>query len=310
MDLNQLETFIHVAEYGSFSKAALVLGVAQPSLSRQVRALEIELREALLLRHGRGVELTESGRHLLEHCHGILHLVTKAKEDLAARRDEPTGHISIAMTPTLARLHTLPLIRAFRKTMPKARLALIEGFSAHITEWLTSGRADIGLVHNPEPLPALDIKPLRRGRLFLVSLATQAPVGPVPLRELANYPLVMPERGHIFRKLAEAAAAMAGVQLRVEWEVSSIPVILDLVFAGMGHAALGEDAILPVQHRKRLAVTPIVQPGIEFTLCLVTSAQRRETPLRQRTAALLEKLVLEDAPSLIGFEGPKPKRRA
>ena len=292
MNLNQLETFIHVAEYGSFSKAALVLGVAQPSLSRQVRALEIELREPLLLRHGRGVQLTECGRQLLDHCHGILHLVTQAKEDLAARRDEPVGHISIAMTPTLARLHTLPLIRAFRKEMPKARPAIIEGFSAHITEWLTSGRADIGLVHNPEPLPSLEIKPLRDGRLFLVSLATEAPDGPVPLRQLGKYPLVMPERGHIFRRLAESAAAMAGVQLRIEWEVSSIPVILDLVAAGMGHAALGEDAILPIQHLKRLAVTPIVQPGIKFTLCLVTPAQRRTTPLRQRTAELLEKLVL------------------
>jgi len=176
--------------------------------------------------------------------------------------------------------------------MPKARPAIIEGFSPHITEWLTSGRADIGLVHNPEPLPSLEIKPLRDGRLFLVSLATEAPDGPVPLRQLAKYPLVMPERGHIFRKLAESAAAMAGVQLRIEWEVSSIPVILDLVTAGMGHAVLGEDAILPIQHPKRLAVTPIVQPGIEFTLCLVTPAQRRATPLRQRTAALLEKLVL------------------
>ena len=292
MNLNQLETFIHVAEYGSFSKAALVLGVAQPSLSRQVRALEVELREPLLLRHGRGVQLTESGRHLLDRCHGILHLVSQAKEELAARRDEPVGHISIAMTPTLARLHTLPLIRTFRKAMPKARLAIIEGFSAHITEWLTSGRADIGLVHNPEPLPSLEIKPLRDGRLFLVSLASEAPDGPVPLSQLAKYPLVMPERGHIFRKLAESAAAMAGVQLRIEWEVSSIPVILDLVAAGMGHAALGEDAVLAIQHRKRLAVTPIVQPGIKFTLCLVTPAQRRETPLRQRTAALLEKLVL------------------
>ena len=292
MNLNQLETFIHVAEYGSFSKAALVLGVAQPSLSRQVRALEIELREPLLLRHGRGVQLTESGRQLLDHCHGILHLVMQAKADLAARRDEPVGHISIAMTPTLARLHTLPLIRAFRKEMPKARPAFIEGFSAHITEWLTSGRADIGLVHNPEPLPSLEIKPLRDGRLFLVSLATEAPDGPVPLRQLAKYPLVMPERGHIFRKLAESAAAMAGVQLRIEWEVSSIPVILDLVAAGMGHAALGEDAILPIQHLKRLTVTPIVQPGIKFTLCLVTPAQRRSTPLRRRTAELLEKLVL------------------
>jgi LysR family nitrogen assimilation transcriptional regulator len=129
-----------------------------------------------------------------------------------------------------------------------------------------------------------------------IGLASQAPDQAVPLRQLPNYPLVMPERGHIFRKLAESAAAMAGVQLRIEWEVSSIPVILELVAAGMGHAALGEDAIVAIQHRKRLAVTPIVEPGIQFTLCLVTSAQRRSTALRQRTAALLEKLLLEDAP--------------
>ncbi len=291
MNLTQLETFVRVAEHGSFSKAALVLGVAQPSLSRHVRALEIELREPLLLRHGRGVQLTETGRQLLDHCHGILHLVTQAKDDLSARRDEPVGDIAIAMTPSLARLHTLPLIRAFRKAMPKARLAIIEGFSAHITEWLITGRVDLGLVYNPEPLPSLEIRPLRDGRLFLVSLANEAPDGPVTLRQLAKYPLVMPQRGHTFRKLVESAAAMAGVQLCIEWEVSSIPVILDLVAAGMGHAALAEDAIHPFQHLKRLTLTPIVQPEIKYTLCLVTPAQRRATSLRQCTAGLLEKLV-------------------
>jgi LysR family nitrogen assimilation transcriptional regulator len=175
--------------------------------------------------------------------------------------------------------------------MPKARLAVIEGFSAHITEWLISGRADLGLVYNPEPLPALEIHPLREGRLFLVSPLSEAPKGTVTVRQLARFPLVMPERGHTFRKLMEATAAMAGVQLRVEWEVSSVPVILDLVRAGLGHAALGEDAIHPSQHLERLAVTPIVRPEVRFTLCLVTPAQRRATLLRDRTAALLEKLV-------------------
>jgi len=291
VNLNQLETFVHVAEHGSFSKAALVLDVAQPALSRQVRALEIELREPLFLRHGRGVQLTETGRRLLEHCHAILHLVAQTKEDLAAHRDEPVGHIAIAMPPTLARFHTLPLIRAFRKEMPKARLAVLEGFSTHITEWLTSGRADLGLVYNPEPLPSLEITPLREERLCLVSPAKEAPAGPVALRQLSKYPLVMPERGHSFRKLMESAAAMAGVQLRVEWEVSSVPAILELVSAGIGHAALAEDAIRPFQKVNKLAVTPFVQPGIRITLCLVTPAQRRSTPLRQRTAALLTQLV-------------------
>jgi LysR family nitrogen assimilation transcriptional regulator len=84
---------------------------------------------------------------------------------------------------------------------------------------------------------------------------------------------------------------MAGVRLRVEWEVSSVPAILDLVSAGIGHAALAEDAIRPFQHLRRLAVTPFVQPGIKITLCLATPAQRRATPLRERTAGLLEQLV-------------------
>ena len=66
MHLKQIEYFIHVAELGSFSKAAVVLDVAQPALSRQVRALETELREVLLLRNGRGVTLTDAGRRLLE----------------------------------------------------------------------------------------------------------------------------------------------------------------------------------------------------------------------------------------------------
>jgi LysR family nitrogen assimilation transcriptional regulator len=293
MNLNQLETFVHVAEHGSFSKAALVLGAAQPALSRQVRALEVELHEALFLRHGRGVQLTETGRQLLERCHVILHLVTEAKESLSAHSTEPVGHITIAMPSTLARLLTLPLITAFRKEMPMARLTIVEGLSAHITEWLASGRADIGLVYNPSPLSSLDIQPLRKERLCLVSPAQEAPAGPITLQQLSKYALVMPERGHSFRKLMEESAAMAGVQLRVEWEVSSVQVILDLVSEGIAHAALTEDAIRPFQHLRRLALTPLVKPQIRITLCLVTPAQQRATPLRLRTARLIERFVLE-----------------
>ncbi len=291
MNLNQLETFVHVAEHGSFSKAALVLGVAQPALSRQVRALETELRETLLLRNGRGVQLTEAGRRLLEHCQGILHLVAQAKEDLLAQRNEPVGQIVIAMPPTLARLHTLKLIQAFRGELPKARLAIMEGFSVHLTEWLTTGRADLGLVYNPEPLPSLEILPLRQERLCLLSPVKRAPSRPVTLQEVSRYPLVMPQRGHIFRTLMESAAAMAGVQLNVEWEVSSVPAILDLVSSGIGHAALSEEAIRSFEHPRRLAVTPFKDAGIKSTLCLVTPAQRRATPLTHRTAALLMRLV-------------------
>ena len=79
MDLKQLEYFVRVAELGSFTRASSVLDIAQPALSRQVRLLEVELRQNLLLRNGRGVTTTEAGKLLLEHGRGILHQVADRK---------------------------------------------------------------------------------------------------------------------------------------------------------------------------------------------------------------------------------------
>ena len=86
MDLKQLEYFVHVAELGSFTRAANRLAVVQSALSRQVRALEVELRQPLFARTGRGVTLTEPGRRLLEHGRGILQQVERARQDIEDRR--------------------------------------------------------------------------------------------------------------------------------------------------------------------------------------------------------------------------------
>ena len=72
MDLKQLEYFVRVAELGSFTRASIALDIAQPALSRQVRLLEVELRQNLLTRNGRGATPTEAGKLLLEHARGIL----------------------------------------------------------------------------------------------------------------------------------------------------------------------------------------------------------------------------------------------
>ena len=103
MNFKQLEYFVHVAELGSFSKAALVLDIAQPALSRQVRSLETDLRETLLLRNGRGVVLTEAGQRLYEHGVNILQALAQAQDDMGASRDEPVGRITIGLPPSVGR---------------------------------------------------------------------------------------------------------------------------------------------------------------------------------------------------------------
>jgi len=294
MNLQQIETFVHVAETGSFSKAAVLLDTAQPALSRQVRALETELRETLLIRTGRGVTLTDAGRRLLEHGHAIMQRVALAREDLGAQRGEPVGRIVVGLPPSLARRLTLPLIDVFSREMPKARLAVVEGFSMHIAEWLTTGRMDLGLVYSPEPQPHIEITPVLEERLCLVGpLGELGGRASVRFEELSGFPLIMPQHGQIFRKLMEAQATLSQVKLRVVWEVSSVPVILDLVRGGYGYAALTRSALSNHGAHAGLAVTPIESPHVAITLCLAQSAKRKATPLIQRTSEVLRQLSLQ-----------------
>src|SRR3989338_1215284 len=99
MNLKQLEYFVRVAELGSFSRAALILNIAQPALSRQVRLLETDLHVTLLMRNGRGVVLTEAGKRLFDHSIGILQLMSRVREDIESTRGEPARRLVVRPPP-------------------------------------------------------------------------------------------------------------------------------------------------------------------------------------------------------------------
>ena len=294
MNFKQLEYFVHVAELGSFSKAALVLDIAQPALSRQVRALEIDLRETLLLRNGRGVVLTDAGQRLYEHSVNILQALAHAQNDMGANRDTPVGRITIGLPPSVGRQLTLPLIDGFQRRLPTARLAIVEGLSSHISEWISTGRVDLGLLYNPEAQPALEITPVIEESLCLVSPCSSNPAAAttvLPLRELPAWPLIVPERGHAIRKLIETQAVLAGIKLTIAWEVSSIAAIIDLVCAGYGHAVLHASAVTASGRADLLRARPLVEPRLNSMLCLAVSAHKRPSPLMRQATRLLTELV-------------------
>ena len=300
INLKHLQSFVRVAELGSFSKAARVLDIAQPALSRQVRQLETDLRETLLLRNGRGVSLTDAGRRLFDHGVEILQRVSQAREDLGAERGAAVGHVTIGLPPSIGRRLTLPLIEGFRQHLPRARLTIVEGLSANIAEWITSGRADLGLLYNPDAMPELEITPLLRERLCLVEPAAargkRAAPKPLPLRELGSYPLILPERHQSIRRLLETQATLAAVKLNIAWEVSSIPAIIDLVCARWAtrcstRARWPHPAAAPSWRCVRSSI-----PELVSVLFLAQSATKPPTPLQRRVARLLTELVEAPAP--------------
>jgi LysR family transcriptional regulator, nitrogen assimilation regulatory protein len=295
MNLKHLQSFVRVAELGSFSKAARVLDIAQPALSRQVRQLETDLRETLLLRNGRGVSLTDAGRRLFDHGVQILQQVSQAREDLGAERGAAVGHVTIGLPPSIGRRLTLPLIESFRQHLPRARLTIVEGLSANIAEWIASGRADLGLLYNPDAQPELEITPLLRERLCLVEPAAvrgkRSAAKPLPLCEIGSYPLILPERHQSIRRLLQTQATLAAVKLNVAWEVSSVPAIIDLVCARVGYAVLNASAVAASGRGAELAVRPIVDPELVSVLFLAQSATKPPTPLQRRVARLITDLV-------------------
>src|SRR5688572_27527184 len=170
MDLKQLEYFVRVAELGSFTRAAIELNVAQPALSRQVRLPEVELRQNLLVRNGRGAVPTEAGKVLLEHGRGILHQVQRARDDLGRLRGGLAGRVAVGLPPSVARVLAVPLTRALREAMPDARIAISEAMSGNLQEWLLSGRMDVVILYNAQFSREVDLLPLFEQELLLVQL--------------------------------------------------------------------------------------------------------------------------------------------
>lgn len=293
MNLKQLEYFVRVAELGSFGKAAMQLNMTQPALSRQVRLLETDLRATLLIRNGRGVVLTEIGKRLFDHGVSILRLVASVTEDIEAARDEPSGHIVLGLPPSMTRRLTPFLVDTFRRELPAASLAIVEGLSTHLVEWIAMGRVDLGLIHNPQPNPAIEITPVLDEALGLVSRATRgdAKAKPLPFSQLADYPLILPGHTHAMRRLLDTQAAMSGVKLNIALEVSSVPSILDLVNAGYGHAVLPQTALAASDRPKAFTLRPFKDPMLTSTLCLAESAHKPTSRLVRQTARLLREIV-------------------
>jgi len=304
MDLKQIEYFVRVAELGSFTRASVVLDIAQPALSRQVRLLEVELRQNLLVRNGRGATPTEAGKLLLEHGRGILHQVERAREELGRVRGALAGRVAIGLPPSIAKVLTVPLTRAFRVKMPDAALAISEGLSVAMRESLTTGLLDIALLYNTPPAPGIEITALLEEDLFLVQRRGGTQAGaeadtstPLPLGELPRYPLVIPTRPNSIRMLVESELATRGKRPQISLEIDGVAAILDLVADGAGCAVLPMNAVTTSGKPEVFSTRPIHGASsddgsddgarLRSKLSLAVSSQRPATLTQQAMAELI-----------------------
>lgn len=204
MEIRVLKYFLLVAREENITKAANLLHLTQPTLSRQLMQLEEELGVQLFRRSKHRIILTEEGMLLRRRAEEIVSLADKTKDDLQHREDQLTGTIAVGSGELQSSSFLTRLLTAFQGQNPLVRFAIYSGNSDNIKERIERGLLDVGLLQEPVDISKYSFvrTPCREQWGVLVregsELAAMENVGPA---ELASVPLILPERESIQNEL-------------------------------------------------------------------------------------------------------------
>ncbi|MBY5538268.1 LysR family transcriptional regulator [Rhizobium leguminosarum] len=267
MNLASCFYLIKVAEHGSLSNAAVVLGVTQSALSRAIREMESELGVPIFHRDGRGVSLTEDGKVVLEAAQSVSATMADLRSALDASKGGAAKEITVGLMPSTAKLLTVPLMARLREDFPGTRMQIIEGATGHLVEWLNDGRLDLAVTNNSTAIKRFNPEPVVTHHLHLAA-ARGGPKLPsqITFAELASYPLVIQSRSHSTRREIDNIATEQGVRLNVAVEADSLTAISQLVAAGLAYGLIPHFAV----DNRTTQSAVVVDPSIERTICLVT----------------------------------------
>lgn len=283
MQLQQLRYFVAVAEARHFTRAADRIGVAQPSLSKQIHSLEADLG-APLFERGRGnVALTDAGAVLLPLAVRILADVDTARREVQDLLGLRRGRVRLGATPSLCVSLVPRLLRRFHDAHPGVELHIEEGGSHDLVRNLGRGALDLALIVLPDHGvdPALHAEPILRESLVVASVDVLPTAdGALRVTDLRDRPLVMFRDGYDLRDTTLQACHRAGFVPSFIVEGGEMDAVLSLVEAGLGAAVVPG---IVVAGRPGLRVTPFAPPGLRRTIAL---ANRRDAVLPHAAEAL------------------------
>lgn len=263
MDFKRLGYFAQIAELGSLSKTAERIGIAQPSLSRQMRLLEEELGVTLFTRGARGMALTEPGEILYARVAGPLREIGHAIYEVRSLPSEVGGNVALGMPPTMILTLAGALARRVTTYAPKVTLRMVDAYTGHLQEWLERGELDAAILYGPTP-SGLNATKLLEDELVLVgsTRSALAAESAIECRRLQEVPLILSSPAHGLRLLIESAAAKAKIKLNIHTQTDSYQLLKELVESGIGYTILPYYAVAREASSGRFAVIRLRKPTI------------------------------------------------
>jgi DNA-binding transcriptional LysR family regulator len=281
VQLQQLKYFVAVADSRHFTHAAETIGVSQPSLSKQIHALERDLGAPLFTRVRGNVTLTPAGEALLPRARRILADAETARLEIDELIGVRRGRLRIGATPSLCTSLVAPVLRRYQEAFPGVGLHIDEDGSHDLVEKLSRGGLDVALIVLPPggTDPSLTAEPILRESLVVASSASLPAEKVMALKALRDQPLVMFRPGYNLRDVTVEACRRAGFEPSFAIEGGEMDAVLGFVEAGLGVALVPS---MVLSGRPGLHATALEKPGVQRIIAL---AHRRDvTPVHTARA--------------------------
>lgn len=272
MDIPNLQAFVAIAEYKSFSEASEHLYLTQPAISKRIAALESELDTSLFDRVGRHTQLTEAGRALLPRAQKILLEIEDSRRALQNLSDTVGGVLRFGTSHHIG-LHRLPsVLRQYTKDFPEVELDIQFMDSEEACRAVEHGEMEMAIVTLPlAPQESLNLQHIWTDKLRVTVGSTHplAKKKKLTLNDLANHKAILPARGTFTREIIEHAFAGKKLELDISLASNYLETIKMLVSVGLGWS------ILPEQMKSRdLKFINVPGLSLERKLGVVTHAKR------------------------------------
>ena len=280
MELRNIKSFIKVAEFENFSKAAEVLGYAQSTITLQIQQLEQELGVNLFDRIGKRVLLSEKGRAFLSYANEMMKLEAEAIETVS-ENDTPTGTLRVGTIESIASSFLPALLEEYLKKCPHVHLDIVIGVTLELYDQLEKGNLDIVfLADRPVYRPALKTVYSRPISVpFIASathpLANQRNVSP---ERLTQETILLTEKNNNYRQMFDELAIEHNVAFPHTQEISSIAIILHFLQKKIGVTFLPDYATLPILQENNLALFTVAGFDIRMYLLILFHKQKWVTP--------------------------------
>lgn len=290
MNLKRLSYFLRIAELGSMNRAAEVLHIAQPALTRQIHLLEKEIGTVLFTRTGRGMQLTKEGEQLRAEIIAPLQQLDSAFKSARMPSGKVGGSVSLGMPASVRYVLAQPLINRVAKAEPSIKLRIVEAQADHLIEWLIAGTIDMALLYGPSPDARMNDRGMVVEDLLLVGSreAALSPNKPVNFKNLAKVPLILATSRHGVMPTLEKNAYITKTRINITQHVDSFELIKQLVISGAGYTILPYSAFMREHEAGLLSYTRIQNPVLTRQIVTAATAQCRVPGIVSRLDVLIQ----------------------